>query len=353
MAKIDRVLPEAEAEQYLAQALISYDLHFNPKSNHNEEKKSAQYLDDFGANLDANYAILKLKYFCEKLVRKLFFGESLPSDFDEKLQGLLAYLPNKDIPIIKLFVMSASFLSFPSYESYLHLKTNFFLHLDSLRSEKKELLLYLLNGLTFLDLPKRKGEEYFALYKPGVENHLFLENGNISPIHFNNIVHVSCQLEEFDWAEQFIEKYTSYLEGDDTMLTSISTLYNCYLHFGRGEYKQVLNKLKNIRQYEDFVYGLRRYKLELKSIFEQYKHDGIPDIADRSNSFKAYLRRKNIGKYISTSMRQRNENFITYLQKIAEFPYSKATKEELLSSFHQLNGIVVEGKWLLEKIKGL
>ena len=83
--------------------------------------------------------------------------------------------------------------------------------------------------------------EYFSLYKLGVEHDCLVESGYISATTFNNVVYVACELEEYDWAESFIDKHVPFLSYDNKLLGNIKLLYTCYLHFGRGNYKAVLD----------------------------------------------------------------------------------------------------------------
>ena len=83
LSRIKKVLPDEEVAQYRAKAMLNYDLYFDIKANLNKEKKSQKNLDLFDENNNAQYAINKLKFYCEKLVRKAIFGEELSEGFDK------------------------------------------------------------------------------------------------------------------------------------------------------------------------------------------------------------------------------------------------------------------------------
>ena len=114
----------------------------------------------------------------------------------------------------------------------------------------------------------------------------------------------------------------------------------------------MLEQLKDVN-YDDFTYAFRKYILELKCIYELYKHNGFADIEDKAVPFKAYLYRKFRAEHISEDYRERNENFINLIKKIAKYPYEKTTKQGLLDMLESLGDRLVEKKWLRRKIEGI
>ncbi len=355
--RIEKVLPDEEVAQYRAKAMLNYDLYFDIKANLNKEKKSQKNLDLFDENNNAQFAINKQKYYCEKLVRKAIFGEKLSEDFDKSYTAFIHFLNTlkcKNTLIIKLFVQAAEFLKEPDLKKYEQFKADFMANETSLNSEKKALLLYLSNGLTFVKHPEGQLLENFKLCKIGIEFGLFIENNRMSPSHFNNIINIACQLKEYEWVNDFINSHSKFLLKDNKTdnLENNKLLYSCQLYFGNGEYRKVITNLKDI-QYDDFSYGLRRFTLELKSYYELEKQDSYPIIDDRSSTFSKYLLRKYNANYISKVIKNRNNNFIKVLKLIANFQYSEITKKDLLQRLKSLEGNIIEFEWLLEKIKSL
>ncbi len=341
---------DEEAAQYLALSLQNDRLFYHPKANLHQEEEYQKFLDDGFHNLELYYTIKRLKYSCEVLVQRAGYGKDVQPNFEEELRKYLHSLPESNIPLIQLFYEAASFLLDPCVEGYANFKNNFIENIEKLHSDKNSLLRYLTNGLSLINFSGGRLREYFSLYKLGVEHDLLVESGYISATMFNNVVYVACELEDYDWAEGFIEKHVPFLSYNNKLLANIKLLYTCYLLFGRGNYQEVLRKLKDVN-YDDFTYAFRKYILELKSIYELHKHNGYTDIEDISVPFKAYVYRKFKAKHISEESRERNENFIYLLKKIAKYPYERTTKQGLLDTLESLGDHLVEKKWLRRKIE--
>ena len=351
-SNIEKTLPKDEADKHLAKAQLYNDLYFHPKAPLHNAKVYRKHLDEAMQNLDIYYAIKKLKYSCEIISRKVVYGEELKGASNIKLKEFLDFLPETDNILVKLLSETALFFLTPNLAKYRRLKSLFVKHLEELHSEKLVILQALFNAMFVLGDPGGRTPEYFKLCKLGVDKGLFIKDGYISSDNFNNIVHISCQSKEFKWANEFIDEYVGYLDSTLDLPGNIRILYACYVLSGQGQHEKVISALSEIN-YDDFSYGLRKSILELKSIYEIQKQDAYADIADRTESFMAYLRRKHKQKYISTELRDQAKNFVHMLSKIAEFPYKSYPKENLKSILDGYKGNVAEQKWLEEKIKKL
>ena len=79
--------------------------------------------------------------------------------------------------------------------------------------------------------------EAFEIYKQGILQGVFIENGILSRFNYKNIVAAGLSVQEFDWVQHFIEKYKPYLEKKYRKFKFKKT---------QIQYKGSTNELKNI-----------------------------------------------------------------------------------------------------------
>ena len=66
------------------------------------------------------------------------------------------------------------------------------------------------------------------LYIEGIKNNILLENGQISPWTYKNVVKLGLGLKRFEWVESFVREYSQYLsarEREDAYHFNLADLF--------------------------------------------------------------------------------------------------------------------------------
>ncbi|GAB4493524.1 MAG: hypothetical protein OHK0019_17690 [Saprospiraceae bacterium] len=207
---------------------------------------------------------------------------------------------------------------FDELERRIHTQTDYFN-----RSEVRTLYLAALNYCTVkvnqgnLDYCRRA----LKFYHIGIEKEFLLENNMITRYTFGNAVAFALKVGEFEWAEQFIERFQRHL--DEKERNSIVNFNLARLYSGKGDYgkaQQLLTKF----EYDDVVLNLEAKTMLLKIYYEEAEYDAIESLLD---SMRTYLHRKDA---ISPIHRLLYKNFLSLMRKLVQLnPYSTAQKENL------------------------
>lgn len=183
----------------------------------------------------------------------------------------------------------------------------------------------------------------FEIYKNGLDKNIFFENNIIPRYTFLNIVISACRINEWDWAEQFVKDYSSYLEKH--YKESISNFCLGRIYYERKNYDKALIYLSQTES-KDVLISLNMKALQTKVYYEINE---ISLLQSHLNAFRIYLsRHKEIGYH-----KEIYENFIKYIQKILNMNYkSIPLLDEIIESVNQ-EKFLYEKKWLLDQIDKL
>jgi len=213
--------------------------------------------------------------------------------------------------------------------------------------ELRELYLLIINYCIFRVNMTGKREflgEAFALYKLGIEDGIFIENGILDRYLFRNIVTNGIYLKEYEWVENFIEKYQHYLEPQ---------YKDSFVNFGLGslyfQTKKYDKAMRYLAQYEhdDVLLNLNSKSMLMRIYYEQKEMNVLESLLD---SFKVYLRRK---KEVGDNYRLLYNNLIKYTKKLLNVnPYDSDKREKLRQDILATNPLVNK-EWFLEQLEKL
>ena len=186
--------------------------------------------------------------------------------------------------------------------------------------------------------------EYFDLYCDLLEKEIILEDGELAPWHFKNIILVALRLGEYEWTEKFILTFKRRLPEefrDNAVTFNLAQLY-----FYQKKYDDVIRLLSQV-EYEDLTYNLNS-KMMLIAVY--YETDEIEPLYSLFESFRVYLNRN---KKIHQERKQRFLNLIKFTKKLTRImPGDKKAIEKLNTEIAETQGII-NLKWLKEKIAEL
>lgn len=191
----------------------------------------------------------------------------------------------------------------------------------------------------------RRGEASFvspalALYTQGLKNEVLLEDGQLSPWTFNNIIKLALRLQRYEWIPVFMSTYERYLPP---------AFRENAVHYNRAELCYYTHRLEEAQaallqvSYSDLNYYLGARVLLAKIYCEK---DDIEPLLSLLAAFTIFLKRN---KEISANLRQTYLNFCTLLFQITKGQANKADSiRQRIAEAQPLT----DREWLLEQVKG-
>jgi len=185
-------------------------------------------------------------------------------------------------------------------------------------------------------------ENTLELYKAGVETGILLTNGQISRFTYKNAVAISLEVDQHDWAKQFIETYKDHLD-----IAYREETYNfnlAKLNYSIQVYDEAL-KLLMTTALSDDVYVNLDTKIVLAKVY--YELDDLDALEALIINFQTFIRRKQVISY----QRLNYQNFINCLKKLNNLnPFDKKARQTLLEELTALHPLP-ERHWFLRQLK--
>lgn len=338
--------PQRDLKHYKRQ--LGYDelsYEFTALKDNRAADTSLQSLSD---NLDIYYLSHKLKYCCEILNRQniLQVQYNIPI-----LEFLLSYLkknPQEDIPTVRVYFLILKTIREPEAENHFSdLKKYLQLHDEKFSvNEQRDIYAFVQNYcIRKINTGKTKYlKELFEIYKRMLEKDIIFENKELGHSHFKNIVAIALRLNEFKWTENFIEKYSSYLNKD---LRKNSISYNfARLHFSKNEFRKALKLLTTI-EFTDVYYHLDSKSLLLKIYYEMEEFEPLFSLI---NTFRVYLQRS---KLISEYQRKIYFNLVTQTKRLAKIKSGSNYSLQKIKDTVESDSQIADIGWLKAKILDL
>lgn len=182
--------------------------------------------------------------------------------------------------------------------------------------------------------------ELFDLYREGLNQEIFLENGVISRWSYNNIVNAALKLSEVAWAVQFLEAYRQRLEPAFRDTNYYFNLARCL--YEKGELPSALESLTRI-EYDDILQNLSAKTLQLKIYYDTAAWQALDSLLD---STAIYLRRKKVLGY----HRENFSNIVRFMQRLVALPPGNRAAGELLRLDLESCNVLSERGWFLQKL---
>ena len=272
---------------------------------------------------------------------------------DELANNIIHYLLNSENDFIKntnlrIHLFESLLLKEGAVEFFYKLKEVLFSESEKISQDDKFSLMSVLNQYC-----SKKGthgvssflQERFQIYKQALGKNFYKLKSHLyfDQILFGNIAQTAIILKEFDWVENFINKYGSELPPDNGGI--VITYIKARLQFAKSEFKKTLEMLTSIKSiihipYKTVIRNLMLMVYYELSYFEQCEYllaSCKKFLVTNKNNFS----RDGIKKY---------ENFLKYYSKLLNFKF-RGKKDGIENVIVQLQTdiIIVERRWLLEK----
>ena len=309
---------------------------------------------DMMENLELHYWSNKIWITCNLLSMQKFlkFGYEI-EDLNLAIQKFPKNYFQKH-PSLSAFVKAYYFLKKPSDEQYFQFKSVYLATINQLNeSNRRDLYAYLLN---YIILRQNQGgtlfkKENFEWLKIGLNHELLIESGKMDDSLFTNCCLAAVSLNNFEWAERFVNQYEMYLT--ENKKEDVKILCKAFIHFHQKNYSKLIDLLLPYR-FKHFKDNQRGKGLLFRSYFELFllDHTYFEVFTAYSYSFERFFRRD---EFNAENIKVAYLNLITMLRKITILIHEK--KWTTISQNKIKEKIKVEKialkSWLLEKLKVL
>lgn len=314
------------------------------------EKSQTQYNRSTERNFQEVNFLLDIHFINEKL--KLACATLNDSRINNKQYnlGILSLIEDN----LDLLILDKKSITYLLYKSYLFQKYDnedaFRFVLQSLHktklqlSEELHLIFTMCNNFCIRFINKQKltyFHDLFALYKIQiVYKSIYDQNNIIQATSINNIITVALRVEEYSWAEKFIQTNKNNIDSrirEETYNYLISRL-----SFAKKDFNKALQLLL-ITEPKDFLNNLSFRVLQTKCWHEL---DNVEQIENTLENFRLYLLRHKSKTYHYSF----HIHFIKYMKQIIKAGRNNKIRKELLLKL-QNETQVAEKSWLLSLLK--
>ena len=295
--------------------------------------------------LDLAFLGMKLRESCLLLASDQIYKWGFDDGFLEKT---FEYLTEKDLlqyPVLSMYFYCYKMLQYPEDESWFQSFKQELLNHGHLfeKEETKDLYLMAINRAIrkVNDGFHKYHHDMMDFYKEGLEKEYLLQNGVLSRFTYHNIVSAALQINEVDWAEEFITSWSVRLNR--RYRERMVSFNQAKIAYHRKDYDAAIPLLQRAN-YHDQLLNLRARTLLLK-IF--YEIDEIDLLQSHLDAFSSYLRRKSGLGYHRTHYR----NLIKYTKRLLALQFSD--KEVVLNFKKNVNAeeLLTDKSWLLGRVE--
>jgi hypothetical protein len=186
--------------------------------------------------------------------------------------------------------------------------------------------------------------ELFDIYRELLQRDLLLDNNQLSPWDYKNILTTALRLGEYEWSHRFLHDYKSRI---DRRLRANAFTYNlARYYFAMKQYNKVLPLLQDVK-YDDIFYQLDSKSTLLKIFYEQDEYSALQSLKE---SFMALLRRKRL---MSEQNRVNYRNLIHWTLQLSKADVRDKLKLRRMRKEISAASNVADKSWLLEKVDEL
>ena len=332
--------PLRNAEFYADNFQIQIERYHLLTSNKRMSELNLQKVSD---NLDIFYLSQKLRQSCLSLAHQAVYKTEYQFGL---LDEILSYVVKQDllkIDAIGIYYYVYKILTQPNEKIYFQEYKKRIVNVTE-NFPKEELGDLYIWGINFCIKRYNEGnhaylKDEFELYQEGLKQDLFLKDNQLSRFSYRNIVTLALVLEEFEWVEQFINKFKKFLAKP--FRKSMYSFNLARLEFSRKNYKAALQLLET-SSYKDLLLNLAAKTVVLKIYYELDEFDLLDAHLE---AMRIFIRRKNIMGY-------HQDNYLNLLhfckKRMEANPYDKKELATLKQEIEATKAVAEKG-WLLKQ----
>lgn len=316
-----------------------------------KKKKKFNWLNiaEMSDNLDVFYIGEKLKLYSTLLSWKRVYKLDMELNFIDEIIGFVNKIDYEEYPPIAIwYQIYLTTSDNENIDHYYKLKVLIDKYIDFFPREEAQDIYE--SALNYCIRKANTGHfefynESLGLYKDLLRNDMLIEDNQLSPTRFRNIVFVATKVENYSWAEEFIEKYQYRI---DSKYRENAVTYNlARLNFFKEDFEKVLQYLRDV-EFDDIVYELGSKNMLIKTYYEL---DEISPLFSLLDSFNVFLNRYK--RTIPDNRRKNYKLLIKYVKKLINSSYrDKAGLQKVKKEINEA-GNFPDKDWVLEKIDEL
>ncbi len=313
------------------------------REKHFQRKRLRQFNPDLqraSDALDRYYYLEKMKYACAMLDRQAI----LQGDYTVNITPeWLAYLEAQDyfgLPLLRLYVNIFKALS---AEEEAHYFDSLLIELDSISASTSvgRLREIYFMAINYCARKIRQGKALYvtqalSLYTKGIDRGVLMENGELSPWTFTNVVKLALRLKRYAWIEQFMEQKGALLPE---AFRENALHYNyAELYYYTEQLSQAQVHLTKVA-YTDLNYYLGARTQLAKIYYEQGEEEALLSLIA---AFTIFLKRN---REASGDIKQTFLNFCEILYQIVRH---EGKKLEPLGQRIEDTRLLADRSWLMQ-----
>lgn len=338
--------PTKSAQLYLNKYQIErafYDL-----KDSDIKRTERSNVENISNNLDYFYVAEKLKYYCLVLMQSSIVEEKYDIKLIKEITNSITTYGLHQVPAIAVYYQIFLLLEEQDNEVRFYdlisiLKKN---NMEFSRTEAYNMYSYAINFcIGRINQGQSKYvEECFNIFRELISTKILFREDRLRAWDFKNIVVLALRLGKYDWAENFINKYSEKLP---IAFRQNAITYNlAQVYFYQKKYEKVIELLREV-EYEDLAYNLNSKTLLIATYYET---DEIEPLYSLFESFRAYLNRH---KDIPEQRKKLYANLIKYTRRLSKIiPGDKTAVEKLKKELQETKN-VASLSWLKEKLAEL
>lgn len=280
-----------------------------------ENRASAEEFQQMLDGLDHYYLVEKLRNACHLTANMMIvnthydfaFLDAILDYVARELNGKLAREKSIQLYYTILFTMRQP----DNADHYRRLRRLLDQELDFFAPSEQSDLFKFANNYCIIRINKGDDayrRELFELYKLGLTSGLMLNNGVIEEWQYKNITSLGCAEREYEWTEDFLERYRGNLPPNKQENAYTFNKANFYFH--RKMYDEAEDLLINV-QFSDVVYHLSATLLRVRIYYEKQDTETLLNLLE---TFRLYIIRN---RNISVNDKKSYTNFLRFAKKVA------------------------------------
>ena len=291
--------------------------------------------------LDDAFAAYKLRQACFTRSHESVFRTKYELRF---LEPILAYAAASDKPVLQIYRdCYLALFQDPTDENFRKFRKSLFTIGSKFPPE--EIRSFYISALNFCIRRINENKplylrEVFELYKNGLSNGALFEQKELSRFSYNNLISAAIKLEEWDFIDHFIEKYTPFLP--DAWRLATVALNRARLAYSRKSYDDALVHLRDF-DHQDLITNMTGKILLAKVYYDTQQQEVL---SHHLNAVQRFLERSKKTAYHHENW----TNVIRYFKKLNEVNWHNSKEVEALRSAIIEEAVLTEKKWLLERI---
>lgn len=188
-------------------------------------------------------------------------------------------------------------------------------------------------------------EELLFLYKGMLSNEIIGNQARLNPTNFRNIVFTAARVNDFKWAEWFIETYKDKL--DERYRDNAVTFNLARLNYYKKDYDKVKKYLRDV-EFNDMAYELSAKSMLIATYYDTDDYDPLYSLLD---SFNMFLNRNK--KTIPEQKGKAHQVLIKFVRKLISInPSDKSAIQKLKLNIEKA-GDIPDKQWLLDRVREL